>query len=251
MELNLKGKIAVVTGASKGIGAGIALALAKAGATVVVNYQKDQAGAEKVVGQIKAAGGNALAVQADVSKAAEVAMLFKIAVQAFGAIQIVVNNAGVFTFGPVSTITEQEFHERFGTNVLSSILTTQQALQYFPDTGGSIINISSGSSKHPGANSSLYASTKGATDVLSKALAVELAPRQIRVNTVAPGATETEGAHRIGAFSNDAEKAFIAATPLGRIGQPEDIALVVVFLASDAARWVTGERISAAGGWEI
>jgi 3-oxoacyl-[acyl-carrier protein] reductase len=251
MEFNLKGKAAVVTGASKGIGAGIALTLAKAGAAVAVNYQNDRAGAEKVVAQIETAGGKALAIQADVSKAAEVAALFETAVQAFGTIHIVVNNAGVFTFGPVDSITEESFHESFSTNVLSAILTTQQALKYFPETGGSIINISSGSSKRPGNYSCLYASTKGAIDVLSKALAVELGGRNIQVNTVAPGATETEGAHRLGAFTPEKEQAYINDTPLGRIGQPEDIALVILFLASDAARWVTGERISAGGGWEI
>jgi 3-oxoacyl-[acyl-carrier protein] reductase len=251
MELNLKGKVAVVTGASKGIGAGIALTLSKAGAAVIANYQSDEAGAKKVVEQIEAAGGRAIAVQADVSNASDVVVLFETAVRAFERIDIVVNNAGVFTFGPVTDITEQAFNERFGSNVLGPVLTTQQALKYFPKTGGSIINISSGSSRYPAPYSSLYAMTKGALDVLTKALAVELAPRNIRVNAVAPGATETEGAHRIGAFDGDAAQAFIAATPLGRIGQPEDIALAVLFLASDASRWITGERISAAGGWEL
>lgn len=171
MELDLTGKNAVVTGASKGIGAGVAVALAEAGAAVVVNYHKDKAGAEKVVEQIKAAGGRVLAVKADVSKSTEVATLFEIARQEFGNLHIVVNNAGVFPYGDMASISEQEFYDRFGTNVLSTILTTQQALKHFPESGGSIVNIGSGASQRPSANNSLYASTKGATDVLGRAFA--------------------------------------------------------------------------------
>jgi 3-oxoacyl-[acyl-carrier protein] reductase len=251
MELDLKGKVAIVTGASKGIGAGIAIALGKARTSVVVNYRNDETGAQKVVRRIEEADGKAIAVKADISNASDVADLFDRTVQTFGKIDIVVNNAGVFTFEPVSDITEEAFQNQYATNVLGPILTTQQALKYFPVNGGCIINVGSGSSKIPGPNSSLYASTKGAVDVLSRALALELAPRNIRVNVVAPGATETEGAHRVGAFDGEASQAIINATPLGRIGLPEDIALAVLYLASDASRWITGERISVAGGLEL
>jgi len=248
MELRLAGKVAIVTGASKGIGAGIAKALAAEGASIVVNYSSSKEGADRVVEQIIANKGKAIAIQGNVGNATDVKRLFEAAKKAFGTVNVVVNNAGVFKFEPVGAITEGEFHHEFNTNVLGPILTTQEALKYFPETGGSIVNISSGSSTNPSPNSSLYASTKGAIDTLSKALARELAPRRIRVNAVAPGATETEGAHRIGVMGSELEKQFIAATPLGRMGQPEDIAAVVVFLASDAAAWVTGERIAASGG---
>jgi 3-oxoacyl-[acyl-carrier protein] reductase len=244
MDLKLNGKVAIVTGASKGIGAEIAKALAAEGVKVVVN-----SGAERVVAEIQAKGGEAIAVQGSVAVAEEVSALFNAAKQAFGSVDVVVNNAATFTFAPVGEISEVEFHNQFNTNVLGVILTTQQALKNFPATGGSIINISSGSSHNPGPNSSLYSATKSAVDTLTKAFAKELGERNIRVNTVAPGATETEGAHSAGFFGGEIEKYVVSMTPLGRIGQPQDVAKVVTFLASDAAGWVTGDRINAAGGF--
>jgi 3-oxoacyl-[acyl-carrier protein] reductase len=244
----LEGRVAVVTGASKGIGAAIAQALGAAGAAVVVNYASARDGADRVVAEIERGGGRARAVQADVSKPLEVDRLFEETVRVFGGVDVLVNNAGIFKFEPVEAVTPDEFRRHFETNVLGPFLTIQEALKRFPARGGSIVNISSGSSTHPSAGSSLYAATKGALDTLTMALANELGPRNIRVNTVAPGGTETEGAHRIGFMGSAAERAMIAATPLGRLGQPSDIAPVVVFLASDAAAWVTGERISASGG---
>jgi 3-oxoacyl-[acyl-carrier protein] reductase len=248
MDLKLAGKVAIVTGASKGIGAGIARGLAAEGASVVVNYSNGKEGAELVVKQIVAAGGKAIAVQASVSKAGDVKRLFEDAKTAFGTVNVVVNNAGVYQFDPVETITEEEFHRQFDINVLGPILTTREAVKYFPEAGGSIINIGSVVSTNPGANMSVYASTKGALDTLTKSHAKELASRKIRVNTIAPGATETEGAHRIGMIGTDVEKALVAATPLGRLGQPDDIAAAVVFLASDAAGWITGDKITPSGG---
>jgi 3-oxoacyl-[acyl-carrier protein] reductase len=249
MSLKLEGKIAVVTGASKGIGAGIAKGLAKAGASVVVNYSGSKEDADKVVEQITADGGNAVAVQGSVAKKAEVEQLFNMVKETYGRVDILVNNAGVFKFEPVEAVTEEEFNFEYGINVLGTIYTTQEALKHFPETGGNIVNISSVASTNPTPYSSLYSSTKGAVDTLSKALAKELAPRNIRVNVVAPGATDTEGARRLGFIDSDAIKGVIAATPLGRIGQPKDIADVVTFLASDDAAWLTGERIAASGGF--
>ncbi len=249
MDLKLKGKVAIVTGASKGIGAGIAKELAAEGVKVVVNYASSQVGADRVVSEIISGGGQAIAVQGNVAVADDVKRLFEAAKNAFGSVDIVVNNAGVFKFVPIEEISEEEFHKQFNTNVLAPILTTQQALKYFPETGGSIINISSGASLNPGPNSSVYSATKSAVDALTKGFAKELAARKIRVNTVAPGATETEGAHSAGFFGGEVEKHVVSLTPLGRIGQPEDVAKVVVFLASEAAGWVTGDRINASGGF--
>ena len=250
MELNLKGKVAIVTGASKGIGAGIAKALAAEGVAVAVNYASSREGADRVVADIVAAGGRALAIQADVSRAAEVNELFAQTHAAFGALDIVVNNAGIYGFGPVESITESEFHRHFNTNVLGLFLTTQAALTYFPATGGSIVNISSVGAQSPMPSTSLYAASKAAGDTITVALAKELAARHIRVNTVAPGPTNTEGVQSQGDFapSSEGEKFIVGATPLGRLGQPADIAAVVVFLVSDAAAWLTGERIRASGG---
>jgi len=245
----LTGKVAIVTGASKGIGAGIAKALANAGAAVAVNYASDKEGADKVVAAITGNGGKAIAIQANVSSADDVKHMFEETKKAFGKVDVIVNNAGTFKFEPVENITEAEFHLHYNINVLGPILMTQQALKYFPATGGSIVNISSIASKNPVPNSSLYASTKAALDTLTEALAKELGPRNIRVNTVAPGHTETEGTQRIGIRGEADKAAMVAITPLGgRFGQPEDIAPAVVFLASDDASWITGERISASGG---
>lgn len=245
MELNLKGKVAIITGASRGIGAGIAKGLAGEGVRVVVNYATRQEKADQIVAEITAQGGQAIAVPANVTLAADVKQLFETTQKAFGRVDIVVNNAGIYTFEPLEAITEAEFHAHFTTNVLGPILTTQQALHYFPESGGTIINISSGASEHPEAESSLYSATKAALDVLTKAFCKELASRHIRVNTVAPGVMETE---RSDGSADEMEKLIIDMTPLGRLGQPEDIAKVVTFLASDASGWITGDRINVSGG---
>jgi 3-oxoacyl-[acyl-carrier protein] reductase len=245
----LAGKVAIVTGASKGIGAAISKALAKAGAAVAVNYSASKDDAERTVVEITSEGGKAVAIQGDVSKAADVKRLFEETKNAFGSLDVLVNNAGVFQFDPLEKITEKEFHREFDTNVLGTILATQQALKYFPRTGGSIINLSSIASQNPVPNSSLYAATKGAIDTLTLALSNELGPRNIRVNTVAPGLIDTEGNRKIGFVGSTDGNAIAASIPLGaRFGQPEEVAPVVVFLASDDASYLTGERISALGG---
>ena len=245
----LTGKVAVVTGASKGIGAALAIGLAEAGAAVAVNYSAGREGAERTVLEITSSGGKAIAIQADVSKAADVKRLFEETKKAFGSVDVLVNNAGVFQWGPFEDITEKEFHREFDTNVLGTILATQEALKHFPRTGGSIINISSIASENPVPGSSLYSATKGAIDTITRALAKELGSRNIRVNTVAPGQTDTEGNRLSGFVGSAAGDVGAAATPLGaRFGQPQEIAPVVVFLASDDAAWLTGERISASGG---
>jgi 3-oxoacyl-[acyl-carrier protein] reductase len=244
----LQNKVAVVTGASKGIGAAIAKAYGEAGASVVVNYASDRGGAERVVSEINAKGGKAIALRGDVSKAGDVERLFAVTKETYGRVDVVVNNAGVFAFQPLDEVTEAEFHRQFNINVLGSLLVAQQASKHFGDKGGAIVNVSSVISKAPSPNSSIYAATKGAVDTLTRALAVELAPRKIRVNNVAPGGTETEGARTLGVIGSDFEKKIVADTPLGRLGQPDDIAKVAVFLASDDSSWLTGERISASGG---
>ena len=251
MELNLKGRTAIVTGASKGIGAGIAIALAAEGVNVAVNYVSSREGALRVTELIRSGGGNAFAIQGNIGNASDAKRLFEETAAAFGSVSIVVNNAGVHTYGPMEAITEETFLQEYRTNVWGPFMTGQLALQFFPETGGSIINIGSAASRHPTSAYSLYASTKGAIDVLTKALARELAPRKIRVNVVAPGATATEGAYEAGILGSEVEKLLVQRTPLGRIGQPQDIANVVTFLCSDAAAWVTGERISASGGLDM
>lgn len=243
----LKGKVAVVTGASKGIGAGIAKALGAEGAHVVVNYASDKAGADKVVAAIAANGGKAVAVQADVSKGDDARRLIAESVQAFGKLDVLVNNAGVFKFAPLSDVTEAEFHRQFGINVWGLLQTTREAAPHLND-GGSVINISSVVSRMSIPGSTIYAGTKGAVDTITLALSAELAPRRIRVNSLNPGMVESEGAHAAGFIGSDFQKNVEAATPLGRIGQPEDIGKVAVFLASDDAGWLTGERVAASGG---
>jgi 3-oxoacyl-[acyl-carrier protein] reductase len=244
----LQGKIAVVTGASKGIGAGIAKALGAAGASVVVNYASDKTGAEKVVADIKAKGGKAVTVQGDVSKSADVTHLFAETKKAFGKLDVLVNNAGVFKFLPVEQTTEDEYQRQFGVNVLGPLLATREALPLFGPEGGSVINISSVVSRMGIPGSAIYAGTKGALDTITQVLASELGPRKIRVNSINPGMVESEGTHAAGFVGGDFQKNIEAQAPLGRIGQPEDVAKVAVFLASDDAGWLTGERISASGG---
>jgi 3-oxoacyl-[acyl-carrier protein] reductase len=244
---SLAGKVAIVTGASKGIGAAIAKGLAAAGAAVTVNYASDAKGADRVVSEITAHGGKAVAIHADMSKLAEVKQLFAETKKALGAPNVLVNNAGTFKFEPLQDVTEAEFHRHFDTNVLGTMLAIQEALNHFPAAGGSIVNISSIASESPVPNSSLYSATKGAIDTLTRALALELGPRNIRVNVVAPGYTDTEG--NKGLVGSPEGNALVASTPLGgRFAQPEEIAPAVVFLASDDAAWLTGERLNASGG---
>jgi 3-oxoacyl-[acyl-carrier protein] reductase len=248
MMSNLQGKVAVVTGASKGIGAGIAKALGAAGAAVVVNYASDKQGAEKAVADIKAKGGKAVAVQGDVSKPADVKHLFEETAKTFGKLDVLVNNAGVYKFVPLEQVTAEEYQRQFNTNVLGPLQTTREALALFGPEGGSVINISSIVSRMGIPGSTIYAGTKGALDTITQVLASELGPRKIRVNSINPGMVESEGTHTAGFIGSDFQKNVEAQAPLGRIGQPEDVAKVAVFLASDESSWLTGERISASGG---
>ncbi len=243
----LKGKVAVVTGASKGIGAAIAKALAAEGASVVVNYASSKAGAEKVVSAISAAGGKAVAVGGDVSKAAEAQAVIAAAIKNYGRLDILVNNSGVYEFAPLEAVTEDSFHRMFNINVLGLLLTTQAAAKHL-GAGASIINIGSGVSRITPPHSSVYTATKGAVDAVTGVLARELGPKKIRVNSINPGIVETEGTHTGGFIGSEFEKAAIAQTPLGRIGQVGDIAPLAVFLASDDSAWLTGERLLATGG---
>ncbi|RDJ99650.1 glucose 1-dehydrogenase [Paraburkholderia lacunae] len=243
----LAGKVAVVTGASKGIGAAIAKALAAQGASVVVNYASSKAGADAVVDAITAAGGKAVAVAGDVSKAADAQGIIDAAVETYGRLDIVVNNSGVYEFAPIEAITEEHFHKHFNVNVLGLLLVTQAAAKHLGE-GGSIINVGSLVSRITPAGSAVYTGTKSAVDGITGVLARELGPRKIRVNSVNPGMVATEGTHSAGFVGSDFETWAVSQTPLGRIGQPDDIAGVAVFLASDDARWITGESLLAAGG---
>ncbi len=247
MNLSLEGRVAVVTGASKGIGAGIAKTLAEAGAAVVVNFATDQEGADAVVSHIAAKGGKAIAVQGSVAKAADVQHLFAVTKEQFGKLDILVNSAGVFSFGPIENLQEDEFHRQFNTNVLGPLLTVRESLKLFGPSGGTVINIGAIASTGRTPNMVVYGATKAALDSLTRVLAAELAPKKIRVNTVAPGAVETEGIAALGFTGARLEQA-AAANPLGRVGQPDDIGQAVLFLASESSSWITGERIQVAGG---
>jgi 3-oxoacyl-[acyl-carrier protein] reductase len=245
----LAGKVAVVTGASKGIGAGIAKHLAAEGAAVVVNYASSKNDADKVVDEITKRGGKAVAVQADVAKKKEIERLFADAKKAFGQLDILVNNAGVYHFAPLEEVTEAEFHREFNTNVLGLILATQEAVKHFGPGGGSVINISSVASSVTPPTSVVYSGTKGAVDAVTRVLAKELGPKNIRVNSINPGGVVTEGYDTLGVSGTDFETTMVAQTPLGRIGQPGDIAPAAVFLASSDSAWITGETIRVAGGF--
>ncbi len=244
----LTGKVAVVTGASKGIGAGIAKALASAGASVVVNYASDKAGADRTVADIAKSGGKAVAIQASVAKSTDIERLFTETKKAFGKIDILVNNAGVYSFSPLEAVTEDEINRIFSTNVTGLLLTTKAAVSLFPAEGGSVINIGSIVSENTPPNTSIYTGSKGAVDAITRVLANELGPKKIRVNAVNPGMTTTEGTNSLGIAGSEFEATFVSQTPLGRTGKPDDIADVVTFIASDDARWVTGSLLQAGGG---
>jgi 3-oxoacyl-[acyl-carrier protein] reductase len=244
----LANKVAVVTGASKGIGAGIAKALAADGASVVVNYASSKEGADKVVAEIKAKGGKAVAVQGDFSKQEDIGKVFAEVKKTFGRLDTLVNNAGVYKFAPLEQVTAEDYHWTFNLNVLGLLLASKESLKYFGPEGGSIINIGSVASSTTPPNSSIYTATKGAVDAITHVLAKELGPRKIRVNSINPGMVETEGVHTAGIIGSDFEKNSVAQTPLGRIGQPQDIGMVATFLASDDSAWLTGELLKAGGG---
>jgi 3-oxoacyl-[acyl-carrier protein] reductase len=251
MSQRLSGKVAVVTGASKGIGAAIAQHLAAEGAAVVVNYASSKAGADRVVAEIIGKGGRAVAVQADVSKPADVRRLFAEAKKAFGRLDVLVNNAGIYEFAPLEEVTPEHFHKQFDLNVLGLLLATQEAVKHFGPAGGSVINLSSvvATSAPPG--TAVYSATKGAVDTVTRSLAKELGPRQVRVNSINPGLVETEGTTSAGTTANESDfrKQFEAQAPLGRIGQPQDIGPAAVFLASADSGWITGETLYIAGGF--
>src|SRR3984893_7804763 len=248
MEKRLAGKVAVVTGASKGIGAGIARELAAEGAAVVVNYAASKEGADRVVNEIADHGGEAIAIQADVAKKEDIERLFAETKKAFGRLDILVNNAGVYRFAPLEEVTEDEFHRQFNTNVLGLILATREAVKYFSAEGGSIINIGSNATELTPPTTVVYTATKGAVSAITRVLAKELGPKKIRVNSINPGGVETEGFHTLGVSGSDFERQMIAQTPLGRIGQPQDIAPAAAFLASPDSAWITGEILQVAGG---
>jgi 3-oxoacyl-[acyl-carrier protein] reductase len=248
MSKKLEGKVAVVTGASKGIGASIAEHLAAEGAAVVVNYASSKAGADAVVKRLSQKGGKAVAVQADVSKIEDIRRLFAETKKAFGKLDILVNNAGIYEFSPLEAITAQHFHKLFDLNVLGLLLTTQEAVKHFGPAGGSIINISSVAATATPPTTSVYSATKAAVDAMTRSLAKELGPRKIRINSLNPGMIETEGVRAAGITESEFRKQIEAQTPLGRIGQPQDVGPVAVFLASPDSGWITGETLYVAGG---
>jgi 3-oxoacyl-[acyl-carrier protein] reductase len=249
MAGKLEGKVAVVTGASKGIGASIAKHLAAEGASVVVNYSSSKEGADRVVAEIAGGGGRAVAVQANLAKEADVRRLFAEAKKAYGPLDILINNAGIYEFAPIEQVTTEHFHKMFDLNVLGLILASQEAVKHFKPAGGSIVNISSVASRAAPPTTSVYSATKAAVDAVTRSLAQELGPRNIRVNAINPGMVETEGVHAAGISESDFRKQVEAQTPLGRIGQPHDIAPAAVFLASPDSGWITGEVLYISGGF--
>lgn len=248
MSKKLSGKVAVVTGASKGIGAEIARHLAAAGASVVVNYSSSKAGADRVVADIASREGKAVAVQANVAKQEDVQRLFAETKQAFGRVDILVNNAGVYEFAPLEAVTAEHYHKQFDLNVLGLLWTTQEAAKQFGPEGGSVVNISSIVATLAPPNTSVYSATKAAVNAITRSLAQELGPKKVRVNSINPGMVETEGVHAAGISESDFRKTIEAQTPLGRIGQPQDIAPLAVFLASSDSSWITGESFYVSGG---
>lgn len=244
----LTGKTAVVTGASKGIGAGIAKTFGKEGANVVVNYARSKDDAEKVAAEITKAGGKAITVQADVSKQADVDRLFAETRKAFGTLDILVNNAGVYEFAPIDQVTESSYRKMFDLNVLGTVLSAQAAVKSMNGNGGSIINVSSVVALTPAPSASIYSATKGAVDVITRTLALELGPRKIRVNSLSPGLVETEGTRAVGTSDGEFKAITVSRTPLGRVGEVDDIAKVALFLASDDSGWITGEVLPVGGG---
>jgi 3-oxoacyl-[acyl-carrier protein] reductase len=249
MSQKLAGMVAVVTGASKGIGAGIARELAAQGASVVVNYSSSKAGADQVVQDITSKGGKAVAIGGNVAEPDQVKKLFAETKKVFGRVDVLVNNAGIYEFGELNAINPEHFHKQFNVNVLGLLLATQEAVKLMPESGGSIINISSAVSTGRIPGSAVYSATKGAVDAATRSLAAELGSRKIRVNTINPGMVETEGTHTAGFTESDFRKQLESQTPLGRIGQPRDIAPAVTFLASDDSSWVTGESLFLSGGF--
>jgi 3-oxoacyl-[acyl-carrier protein] reductase len=249
MSNRFSGKVAVVTGASKGIGASIAIHLAAEGAAVVVNYSSSKDGADRVVGEIVGSGGKAVAVQANIAKEGDVKRLFSEAIRAFGRVDVLVNNAGIYEFAPLEEVTAEHFHKLFDLNVLGLILASQEAVRHFGDGGGSIVNISSVASTSSPATTTVYSATKAAVDSVTRSLAKELGPRKVRVNSINPGMVLTEGVRTMGIDESDFRKQVESATPLGRIGQPVDIAPAVVFLASGDSGWITGETLYISGGY--
>jgi 3-oxoacyl-[acyl-carrier protein] reductase len=248
MSQILSGKVAIVTGASKGIGAAIAKYMAAEGAAVAVNYATSKEGAERVAAEIRKAGGKALVIQADLSKKEDIERMFSETKRFFGRVDILVNNAGIYEFLPIEKVTEEHFHKQFNINVLGLLLACQQAVKYFDSSGGCIINISSIASTNTPASSSVYSATKAAVDAITKTLSKELGPRNIRVNAINPGMVETEGFHAAGIAESDFRKQYESSAPLGRIGQPSDIAHMAVFLASSDADWMAGETVHISGG---
>jgi 3-oxoacyl-[acyl-carrier protein] reductase len=249
MARKLEGKVAVVTGASKGIGAAIAKQLAAEGASVVVNYASSKEGADRVVNEIKKDGGKAVALQSDIAKPADIERLFTETKKAYGRLDILVNNAGIYEFAPLGDVSPEHYKKQFDLNVLGLILASKEAANYFDSNGGSIINISSLAGVQGTPNASVYSATKGAVDVVTKSLAKELGPRKIRVNSINPGMVDTEGFRSAGIDESDFRRQVESATPLGRIGKPEDISPAAVFFASNDSSWITGETLVIAGGY--
>jgi 3-oxoacyl-[acyl-carrier protein] reductase len=249
MSQKLSGKVAVVTGASKGIGASIALHLAAEGAAVVVNYASSKSGADKIVGEIAAKGGKAIAVQADMAKEADIRRLFAETKKAFDRVDILINNAGIYEFAPLENITAEHFHKQFNLNVLGLILATQEAAKHIGPAGGAIVNISSVVARSAPPGGSVYSATKAAVDAVTRSLSQELGPRKIRVNSINPGMVVTEGLQAAGINDSEMGKQYQALAPLHRLGQPQDIATAAVFLASSDSDWITGETLYVAGGY--